>query len=428
MSKISNYNKFLDEIIKEVEDELEESTTTGNIDGYQTPYAFGDESEKNQTRKKQVATQAGYSVVDDDVKNINETTINKQRATAELKQKLRGKRSDGMGKYTATVYGLDNTGKRVELKSLSDINKYSKFELSESINEGTIQAEGVKIIAEFLYGNDFTKWQAVLTYLGIYIVPLFALFLGNEWSDIKKRFKDWKDAKFLDRNKLKSLVKDLEQKIESLPRGKKIFIKGIVNKINNKVDVSSDDDSNIKKTLMYLQRDLVDYAKRYNIMDESINEASDDKKEKALKYLNSIKIDGETNSVEKIVKFSKHPNGYNVTYKLKKGMYDDRDSGLVSDFISRSSIGESKEPVKRTNRWLELKNDDTMHGHKKLAVGLKELKYQLAEVEKFLGWYNKLKNINELDSDNYWKRTNNNIYKIKERLVNIVKKLQEIEK
>jgi hypothetical protein len=80
------------------------------------------------------------------------------------------------------------------------------------------------------------------------------------------------------------------------------------------------------------------------------------------------------------------------------------------------------------NRWLELKNDTSMHANKKLATGLKELKYQLAEVEKFFSWYNKIKNINELDSDNYWKRTNTHIYKIKERLINIARTLQEIEK
>ena len=71
MSEIKNYNKFIDEIIKEVEDELEESTATGNIDGYQTPHAFGDKTGKNKKRKKQVATQAGYSVVGNDVTNIN---------------------------------------------------------------------------------------------------------------------------------------------------------------------------------------------------------------------------------------------------------------------------------------------------------------------------------------------------------------------
>ena len=89
------------------------------------------------------------------------------------------------------------------------------------------------------------------------------------------------------------------------------------------------------------------------------------------------------------------------------------------------SESKSKRPV---NRWLELKNDETMHPHKKMAHGLKELKYQLAETEKFFRWYNQIKTMNELDSTGYWKRTQNHIYKIKERLINIAKTLQEIEK
>ena len=66
---------------------------------------------------------------------LNEvSTISKKRAGAELKQKIKGKRSDGLGKYTATIYGMSG-GKRVELKSLNDLNKYSEFEIDESVNE-----------------------------------------------------------------------------------------------------------------------------------------------------------------------------------------------------------------------------------------------------------------------------------------------------
>ena len=98
---------------------------------------------------------------------------------------------------------------------------------------------------------------------------------------------------------------------------------------------------------------------------------------------------------------------------------------LVDGDVDNISEGKVKRPV---NRWLELKNDETMHPHKKMAMGLKELKYQLAETEKFFNWYNKIKTMNELDSTGYWKRTQNHIYKIKERIINIAKTLQEIEK
>ena len=101
---------------------------------------------------------------------------------------------------------------------------------------------------------------------------------------------------------------------------------------------------------------------------------------------------------------------------------DHRNGRIIFEGINEAK---QKRPV---NRWLELKNDDTMHPHKKMAMGLKELKYQLAETEKFFKWYNKIKTMNELDSQNYWKRTQNHIYKIKERLINIAKTIQEIEK
>jgi hypothetical protein len=126
--------------------------------------------------------------------------------------------------------------------------------------------------------------------------------------------------------------------------------------------------------------------------------------------------------------------------KFDYNAYGDKDEREISHMLDafnnwamnydgnmREDINEAK--VKRpVNRWLELKNDDTMHPHKKMAMGLKELKYQLKEVEKFFNWYNKIKTMNELDSQNYWKRTNNHIYTIKEKLIKIAKTIQEIEK
>ena len=98
---------------------------------------------------------------------------------------------------------------------------------------------------------------------------------------------------------------------------------------------------------------------------------------------------------------------------------------VVGDDIDNINEAKVKRPV---NRWLELKNDESMHPHKKMAMGLKELKYQLRETEKFFNWYKKIKTMNELDSQNYWKRTNRHIYTIKEKLINIAKTIQEIEK
>ena len=111
--------------------------------------------------------------------------------------------------------------------------------------------------------------------------------------------------------------------------------------------------------------------------------------------------------------------------KRKKKIATSLGYSVVGNDVGNIDEAKVKRPV---NRWLELKNDETMHPHKKMAMGLKELKYQLRETEKFFNWYNKIKTMNELDSNQYWKRTNSHIYKIKERLINIAKTIQEIEK
>jgi hypothetical protein len=102
--------------------------------------------------------------------SVNEGTssVSKRRAGAELKQKIKGTRSDGFGKYTGAIYGLDTDGKRVELKSLNDLNKYSKFELGDSVNEVLSKEDRLKIAKSSLVkaeknGDDKLKKLALAT-------------------------------------------------------------------------------------------------------------------------------------------------------------------------------------------------------------------------------------------------------------------------
>ena len=155
---------------------------------------------------------------------------------------------------------------------------------------------------------------------------------------------------------------------------------------------------------------------------------------KAEKFLDAIQVNDRSIKDLKNITVDATPQGnWSVYYKGKRmftlngKMLDDKTImkyGLehMDESISE---GKSKRPV---NRWLELKNDESMHANKKLATGLRELKYQLKEVETFFRWYNQIKTMNELSSDTFWKRTHGHIYKIKERLINIAKTIQEIEK
>ena len=156
-------------------------------------------------------------------------------------------------------------------------------------------------------------------------------------------------------------------------------------------------------------------------MEKSLKEILDEILDEVQKELDEATTTGNVDGYQTPYAFSKG----NKHKKRKKKIATQLGYSVVGDDIDNINEAKVKKPV---NRWLELKNDESMHPHKKMAMGLKELKYQLREVEKFFNWYNKIKTINELDSDKYWKRTNRHIYTIKEKLIKIAKTIQEIEK
>ncbi len=77
------------------------------------------------------------------------------------------------------------------------------------------------------------------------------------------------------------------------------------------------------------------------------------------------------------------------------------------------------------NRWLALKKEDASP-QKKIAVGLRSVKSQLSEIEKFVNWYSRLKTENNLDRTGYYKRTYSNLNTIKERLNKIAEKIHSM--
>tara|TARA_Y100000004_G_scaffold21190_1_gene21561 strand:- start:1363 stop:1836 length:474 start_codon:yes stop_codon:yes gene_type:complete len=122
-------------------------------------------------------------------------------------------------------------------------------------------------------------------------------------------------------------------------------------------------------------------------------------------------------------------DGFDTPYAFlnKKSKKDKEKRKKTATQMGYTIVGEGRKPKRPVNRWLELKNDESRTPNQKLALGLKELKYQLAEVEMFFRWYNKIRSMNELNKDKYWKRTNTHIYKIKERLINIVNSIKELD-
>ena len=70
----------------------------------------------------------------------------------------------------------------------------------------------------------------------------------------------------------------------------------------------------------------------------------------------------------------------------KKSKKDKEKRKKTATMMGYTIVGEGRRPKRPVNRWLELKNDETRTPNQKLALGLKELKYQLAEFEMFFRW------------------------------------------
>tara|TARA_R100001015_G_C4438147_1_gene32735 strand:+ start:224 stop:532 length:309 start_codon:yes stop_codon:yes gene_type:complete len=64
------------ELLKDYD--LEEITTTGNIDGYSTPFAFVGKSKKGKKKRKRISTNStGYAVVNEELSQQDVTQVKK---------------------------------------------------------------------------------------------------------------------------------------------------------------------------------------------------------------------------------------------------------------------------------------------------------------------------------------------------------------
>jgi len=110
-------------------------------------------------------------------------------------------------------------------------------------------------------------------------------------------------------------------------------------------------------------------------------------------------------------------DGYQTPYAFGK-KEDEKSKGKhQADLTGYSVVSE--------NRWLALKKEDSS-ATSKIGKGISNINKQLAEMERFLNWYGKLKAENGVSNEHFWKRTNSNIYKIKERLIKLEQHIRKI--
>lgn len=109
--------------------------------------------------------------------------------------------------------------------------------------------------------------------------------------------------------------------------------------------------------------------------------------------------------------------GYNTPNAFGKPGNEKKKGKRLADLTGYSVVNE--------NRWIELKKEDSP-AYIKVNKGISNINRQLAEIDKFMGWYGRLKQENGVSNQNFWKRTNKHIYTIKERLLKLEQQIRKI--
>ena len=116
--------------------------------------------------------------------------------------------------------------------------------------------------------------------------------------------------------------------------------------------------------------------------------------------------------------------GYNTPNAFKDTDGTDEDEENDDEFVDAINKGNGYKRVSE-NRWLELKKDESTP-RQKIGRGISQVNKQLSEIETFLRWYGRIKKESDLNSDQYWKRTQKNLLKIRERLNTIVTQISKL--
>jgi hypothetical protein len=119
-------------------------------------------------------------------------------------------------------------------------------------------------------------------------------------------------------------------------------------------------------------------------------------------------------------------DGYKTPGAFKKTDGTDEDAEPDAAYIRRITTGTGYTQVNEgTNRYHQLRKEEGTP-NQKIGKGIRELRKQLSEMEKFVSWYGKIKTESGLDSADYWKRTQKHLSKISERLNKLTSKVRDL--
>lgn len=116
--------------------------------------------------------------------------------------------------------------------------------------------------------------------------------------------------------------------------------------------------------------------------------------------------------------------GYNTPSAFKKTDGTGEDDENDDEYIDRLNQSTGYTRVNE-NRYHDLRKSEGTP-NQKIGVGIREMRKQIAEMEKFVEWYGKIKNENGLESQDYWRRTQRHLNVMREKLNKLSNKIHEL--
>ena len=160
--------EYIRKLVQEMDEELDEITTTANIDGFNTPYAFlNKKSKKDKEKRKRTATQMGYTIVGEGRRQLSggqKQRINLARAFYRdpdiliLDEATSG--LDSLTESKIADYIRTSASKRITFAVAHRLTFVSDYDLILVFNEGSIVEYGTH--SELILKDGYYKrlWEA----------------------------------------------------------------------------------------------------------------------------------------------------------------------------------------------------------------------------------------------------------------------------
>lgn len=116
--------------------------------------------------------------------------------------------------------------------------------------------------------------------------------------------------------------------------------------------------------------------------------------------------------------------GYNIPSAFKRSQGTDPNDEPDDYHTAKINTATGYKKIQE-NRWHDLRKDESTP-RQKIGKGITGIKRNVNEIETFLGWYSKIKEENGMKREDYWKKTQTDLKKIRERINKIALKLEQL--